>query len=122
MGRNYWIASKNDFIGNTECLRHGITSETCLFGSKGQIWEVNQNSLGVMVYGKFYFEISKLNVICGYPYSSPHRIDEEALFTVPRAHLSDLIKILEVPKMRLGQKAKVGIQDRFWVGVENLSY
>lgn len=93
-----WYKSKTDgTLYGKQCLKHKVTKELCIFGLRGEIYRNNDLTFKVTVYRNRTKTINKLGKFLNIE-TSMYSVDDEAVFTVPIAHLKYMMTQLKVPR------------------------
>ena len=93
-----WYKSKTDSeLYGKLCLKHKITKELCIFGLRGEIYRNNDLTFKVIIYRNRIKTIHKLGRFLNIE-TSVYTINDEAVFTVPIAHLKYTLQQIKVPR------------------------
>lgn len=98
--RSEWHIAE-ETIGGYACIKHRITKELCLYGHNGEIWQFSENNeprYSCAVWGQQSANKMGTLLQAGLHYTK-HK-GEEIVFRFDSKHLSEVVKILRVPKTR----------------------
>lgn len=108
----WYVPSDYVTLAGVACMLNRRTGESCIFGARGQVWELKPGYLRVLVYGPTPWK--RLVNIAIHSSPKPGQ-SEEAFLDLKKEDIQKILKAIEVPTRR-------GKQVKFSKDFDNQTY